>query len=108
MGHKFARLDGHWIGNLDDTGAPDRRRKWHLIDANAVSQKVNRSIHMRSRVDAERHLRDIADIAAIHIHRALNVYRGIVRPMHHARPQRNRNIHPFICHANCSFSVVFL
>ena len=77
MGREFARLDGHWVANLDDTGAPQRRRQRHLIDANTVGQKVNWGIHMRSCVDAERHLRDIADIAAIHIHHALDVYRGL-------------------------------
>src|SRR3712207_2450318 len=84
---KLVGLDRFGVADLYHSRPPDGRCKRHLVQAFAVLNEMDRTIHVGSGVSPHRDLRYIGGIAALYAQRPSYPDRRVVRPVDHTAPE---------------------
>src|SRR5260370_27991779 len=98
MWTEFFKFDRFWVANLNHTGRSHASGQRHTMDTLSFLEEVEWRIHVCSGVCSHGEFGDICNISKLNIQRPFNQYRWVIGPVNHSRPQRNRNVNPFICH----------
>src|SRR5215212_3122326 len=96
------RFDRFGVLDLYHPRPSDGRRKRHLVESFALSNEMDRTIHVGSGVGPHRDLRDVGSVAVLYAQRPFYPDRWVVRPVDHTAAQRDRYVYPAVLHAPTS------
>ena len=94
MRRELPRIDGGEAGELEHARGAHGGGQRHLVDPRRAGEKMQRRIHVRTRMQAHGDRGEVQGIAALHARSALDAHLLVARPVHHAAAQRNRDVDP--------------
>src|SRR5215216_5120469 len=93
---EFVRLDRFGVAKLDHACPADHGVERHLVQALAVPDEVEGTIHVSSGVSPHRDLRYVSGVAVLYVQRPFDPDRRVVGPVNHAAMQRDRDVDPAV------------